>query len=145
MLDRYTIKNTLFAVIIMGMVSVIVLVILSIFTYLLKWQAPQAQVGIILTYIISGFLGGVLPSVIGERGKKKEVKNTERSTKNAIIKGITQGTIYMAVLLTISILLSANESWDMVQILLIWILLSVSSTLGIFIGEKFFGGGIKKC
>ena len=145
MLDRYTIKTTLFAVIIMGITSAATLVILSVFTYLFRWQAPQVQVGIILTYIISGFLGGVLPSMIGEGGKKKEVKNTERSTKNALIKGITQGTIYMAVLLSISILLSANENWDMVQILLIWILLSVSSTLGIFIGEKFFGGGIKKC
>ena len=143
--DRYTIKTTLFAVIIMGITSAATLVILSVFTYLFRWQAPQAQVGIILTYIISGFLGGVLPSMIEERRKKKEVKNTERSTKNALIKGITQGTIYMAVLLSISILLSANESWDMVQILLVWILLSVSSTLGIFIGEKFFEGGIKKC
>lgn len=145
MLDRYTIKNTLFAVIIMGITSAATLVILSVFTYLFRWQAPQAQVGIILTYIISGFLGGVLPSMIGERGKKKEVKNTERSTKNALIKGITQGTIYMAVLLSISILLSANEGWDMVQIFLIWILLSVSSTLGIFAGEKGLWVRVKKC
>lgn len=144
MLDRYTIKNTLFAVIIMGITSAIALVILSVFTYLLKWQAPQAQVGIILTYIISGFLGGVLPSMIGER-KKKEVKNTENSTKITLIKGTTQSAIYMAVLLSISILLSANEKWDMVQILLVWILLTASSTLGIFIGEKGFFSRIKKC
>lgn len=145
MLDRYTIKNTLFAVIIMGITSAATLVILSVFTYLFRWQAPQAQVGIILTYIISGFFGGVLPSMIGERGKKKEVKNTERSTKNALIKGTTQSAIYMAVLLSISILLSANENWDMVQILLVWILLTASSTLGIFIGEKGFFCRIKKC
>ena len=144
MLDRYTIKNTLFAVIIMGMVSVIVLVILSIFTYLLKWQAPQAQVGIILTYIISGFLGGFLSSIICGRGKKKG-EGADNSMKKTLICGITQGTIYMAVLLTISILLSANEGWDMVQIFLIWILLSVSSSLGIFTGEKGLWVRVKKC
>lgn len=145
MLDRYTIKNTLFAVIIMGITSAATLVILSVFTYLFRWQAPQAQVGITLTYIISGFLGGVLPSMIGERRKKKEVKNTENSTKITLIKGTTQSAIYMAVLLSISILLSANEHWDMVQILLVWILLTASSTLGIFIGEKGFFSRIKKC
>ena len=137
--DRYTIKTTLFAVIIMGITSAIALVILSIFTYLLKWQAPQAQVGITLTYIISGFLGGFLSYIICGSGKKKG-EMTDNSLKNTLICGVTQGTIYMAVLLTISILLSANESWDMVQILLIWILLSVSSALGIFTGEKAFGG-----
>ena len=145
MLDRYTIKTTLFAVIIMGITSAIALVILSVFTYLLKWQAPQARVGITLTYIISGFLGGFLSCIIGGRRKKKEVKNTENSTKITLIKGTTQGAIYMAVLLSISILLSANENWDMVQILLVWILLTASSTLGIFIGEKGFFGRVKKC
>jgi len=145
MLDSYTIKTTLFAVIIMGITSAATLVILSVFTYLFRWQAPQAQVGITLTYIISGFLGGFLSCIIGGRRKKKEVKNTENSTKITLIKGTTQSAIYMAVLLSISILLSANENWDMVQILLVWILLTASSTLGIFIGEKGFFGRVKKC
>ena len=131
---------------IMGITSVIALVILSILTFQLKWQAPQVQVGITLTYIISGFLGGFLPNVMGKsRIKKKGVGDTETSVKIVLVKGITQGTIYIAVLLSISILLSANEGWDMAQIFLIWILLSVSSSLGIFTGEKGLWVRVKKC
>jgi D-alanyl-lipoteichoic acid acyltransferase DltB (MBOAT superfamily) len=133
--DRYTIKNTLLSVIIMGITSAATLVILSVFTYLFKWQAPQAQLGITLTYIISGFLGGFLLSVIDKNRKtEKEVGNTEHIMKNTLITGITQGAIYMAILLSISILISANESWDIGQIVLIWILLVCSNTLGIFLG-----------
>lgn len=133
--DRYTIKTTLLSVIIMGIVSSSALVILSVFTYLFKWQAPQAQLGITLTYIISGFLGGFLPSVIGESGKnKKEVKNTENSMKTTLMKSVTQSTIYMSILLLISILISKSESWDIGQIVLIWILLVCSNALGIFLG-----------
>lgn len=146
MLDRDTIKRMLLSLVIMGITSVIALVILSILTFQLKWQAPQVQVGITLTYIISGFLGGFLPNVMGKsRMKKKGVGDTETSVKIVLVKGITQGTIYIAVLLSISILLSANEGWDMVQIFLIWILLSVSSSLGIFTGEKGLWGRERKC
>jgi hypothetical protein len=65
--------------------------------------------------------------MIGERSRKK---------RNLLICGMTLGTIYLAGLLAVSVLISANEAWDMVQILLIWLLLSASSTLGIFAGKK---------
>ena len=142
MLDRYAIKNILLSVVIMGILSMITLVILSVFTYDLKWQASQAQVGLTLTYIISGFVGGFLSCIV--RGDRKKKKHEENSLKNALSYGMTLGTIYMAVLLSISILISANTNWDMGLILLRWILLSTSCVLGIYIGEKGLWGLVKK-
>ena len=153
MLDRYAIKNILLSVVIMGIQSMITRVILSVFTYALKWQAPQAQVGLTLTYIISGFVGGFLSCIVRGESKKKEngvtksfveKKYEKNSLKNAMSFGMTLGTIYMAVLLSISILISANANWDIGLILLRWVLLSASCVLGIYVGEKGLWGLVKK-
>ena len=127
MINKYIIQKMLIGVIVMLIVSMVSLVILSALTYFYKWQAHQAQVGITLTYIISGFLGGFLSCMIGEHSREK---------RNLLICGMTLGTIYLAVLLAVSVLIAANEAWDIVQILLIWLLLSASSALGIFTGKK---------
>ena len=127
MINKYIIQKMLIGVIVMLIVSMVSLMILSALTYFYKWQAHQAQAGITLTYIISGFLGGFLSCMIGERSREK---------RNLLICGMTLGTIYLAVLLAVSVLIAANEAWDIVQILLIWLLLSASSALGIFAGKK---------
>ena len=119
----------LIGVIVMLIVSMVSLVILSALTYFYKWQAYQAQVGITLTYIISGFLGGFLSCMIGEHSREK---------RNLLICGMILGTIYLAVLLAVSVLIAANEAWDIVQIILIWLLLSASSALGIFTGDSAY-------
>lgn len=145
MLDKHTIKNTLLSVVLMGIVSVITLVILSVLVFLLKWQAPQAQVGITLTYIVSGFFGGFFfCSMRKSRKQKEEVGSTGDFMKNTLVYGMTLGTIYMAVLLALSILISANEYWDLVLIFLRWILLSASCVFGIFIGGKGLWNLVKK-
>ena len=117
------IKNTLLGLLAMVVVSVVSLIVLSTFTFLFKWQAPQAQVGIILTYILSGLAGGMVSAIFKNRG--------ENSLSKKLISGFTLGTIYMVMLLLISIAVSANSQWDMGQIVLIWILLCCSSVLGI--------------
>ena len=89
------------------------LLLLGVLTYLFQWKAAQAQLGITIIYIISGFLGGVW------------------SRANTLAYGIIQASVYMVVLLGASLLVSENESWDIVQILLRWILTSGSCVLGI--------------
>ena len=124
-MNNYAIKKIFWGVAIMLLTSFLALLILSILTYILKWQAPQAQVGIRLTYIVGGFIGGFFSCRIGE----------EDVIKNNLVCGMTQGALEMAILLGISILVSANAQWNLVQILLIWVLLSASCTLGISVAR----------
>ena len=152
MITISVVKKMLLEFVIRSLTAIVSLMVLSLLTYGLKWQAPQAQAGITVTYIISGLAGGFASCRIRKGTQRKKEKGStdkdferDHSLKNNLIYGVTQGTIYMAVLLSISILISANESWDMIQILLIWILMCVSSILGIFVGDKGLLGLVKKC
>ena len=56
------------------MVTVVVsLMIVSTLTYSFKWQADKAMVGIIVTYILAGFMGGVFVGKDGERTIRRNV------------------------------------------------------------------------
>ena len=52
------VKKYIAALGVMWMVSIVSLVIVGLLTYLFKWQADKAMIGIILTYVLAGFVGG---------------------------------------------------------------------------------------
>ena len=53
-------KKYLITVGVMLITSVISLLVLSILTYLFKWQADKATIGIIVTYALAVLLGGAV-------------------------------------------------------------------------------------
>lgn len=153
MINKNTIKSILLSLIIMGIVSVVMLLVLGVLTYILKWQASQAMVGITLTYIISGFVGGITQGVLLRRGPSK-IKEVEvlgmASAKGALsslentselrermINGLLLGTSYMLLLLILSIVFTQNANWDFTRLIMLWILLTCSSVLGSFVPNIF--------
>lgn len=127
MLNRNTIKNLFISLVIMGLTSVIILFVVSALTYLLKWQAPQALVGITLTYILTGFVGGMLQGALEGALELRE----------RVVHGLILGSVYMIILLLLSVVLVEKPGWDYVHLLMIWILLACSSVLGSFLSNIF--------
>ncbi|MGN1157832.1 MAG: TIGR04086 family membrane protein [Agathobacter sp.] len=121
------IKHILLSILVMMLTSLVTLCLLSLLIYLFKWQAPLAMKGITLTYILSGLSGGILYGGVSGR----------LELRDRLIRGVTLGTDYMLLLLLLSLMVTGNMNWDMTRLLMIWVLLSCSSVLGIFLGTTF--------
>ena len=53
------IKKYAISLVVMMMTVIVSLLIVSTLTYIFKWQADKAMIGIIITYVLGGFVGGV--------------------------------------------------------------------------------------
>ena len=104
------IKNFVFAMGSMLAMTVISLLVVSALVYLFKWQADKAMIGIIATYIVVGFCGGICL-----RCKRK------------IMGAIVLGTSYMF-LLVVCAYMGFRISFEFSgRCLLIWLLIICSS------------------
>ena len=56
----FKIKKYVLAIMMMFIVSMISIAILATFTYLFKWQADKATIGIIVTYALAVLSGGAV-------------------------------------------------------------------------------------
>lgn len=70
------IMKYIIAISIMLITSVISLLVLSILTYLFKWQADIATIGIIITYVLAGLSGGFILRKIEKKSLWKTVLDT---------------------------------------------------------------------
>lgn len=109
----YKIKKYIIAISSMLITSVISLLVLSILTYLFKWQADKAMIGIIITYILAGVVGGVC------------IK-TERRVRAAV--GL--GTLFFAILVLCSSIGFQIPFEFSSKFMLIWLLIISSSFIG---------------
>ncbi|MBQ8627272.1 MAG: YrzE family protein [Agathobacter sp.] len=135
MINKNTIKSIILSLIIMGIVSIVTLVVLGVLTYTLKWQAPEAMVGITFTYIISGLVGGMMQGVLNRR--VASILENSLELRERIISGLLLGTSYMFILLILSIVFTQNTNWDFTRLIVLWILLVCSSVLGSFLSNIF--------
>ena len=109
----YKMKKYIISLSVMMLVSIISLVLVSALTYLFKWQADKAMIGIIVTYIVAGFFGGICL-----RCKRK------------IAGAIALGTSYMF-LSVVCAYMGFGISFDFSKrCLLIWLLITCSSFAG---------------
>ena len=53
------IKKYAISLVVMMVTVIVSLLIVSTLTYIFKWQADKAMIGIIITYVLGGFVGGV--------------------------------------------------------------------------------------
>ena len=116
----HTIKKYIISLVIMCLVSILMLMVVSLLAYVYKWQADKALIGITVTYILAGFLGGF---------GLKRMSETKDMTKK-LVEGILLGVFFMMLLLLFSIIFTDNEFEISSRLLLIWMLLTGSTSLG---------------
>ena len=117
----YKVKKYIIAVGVMLMVSAVCLLVVSIFTYWLKWNSDRAMIGIMVTYVLSGFLGGVVLNRL-ERREYKPRKEAE-----VVVLSI----LYVLVLI-IGSFLCVQVSFEFTgKCILIWLLIMCSMYVGV--------------
>jgi len=112
----YKIKKYMIAISVMLVVSIVSLFVVSTFTYLFKWQANKAMIGIIVTYVLAGFAGGIC------------LRNeTQIGYRRRLIEALIIGTAYMLLLLLLSCFIFQIPFRFSIQFLMIWLLIVLSS------------------
>ena len=107
------VKKYVVSLFVMMIVSIVLLVIVSTLTYLLKWQADKAMIGIIVTYIFVAFSGG-----ISIKGKRK------------ILSAVMLGTLYVLLLVGVAYMGFQIPFTFSKRFLLIWLLVVCSTYVG---------------
>ena len=114
------VKKMMIPLLIMVLVAVIMLIGLSVLTYIYKWQADKALMGITITYIVAGFIGGM-----GQR----RLSDTKDMSKK-LLEGIFLGLIFIGLLVVVSLLVT-DHGWKFSsRFLMIWMLITGSACLG---------------
>lgn len=121
----HSIVSYVISILLMALLSLISLLALSVFTYLFKWQAPEAMIGIILTYVLAGFGGGLLSRTSGE-----EMAQSHRFLYPIIRDSLIKGSGYMLLLILISLLTTEPTDFDILRILAIWLLIVAGYAMG---------------
>ena len=114
-------RNSIIAIIIMVIVSVLSLFVVSMLSYTYKWQADKALIGITLTYIMTGFIGGLLKKIIDKEQKKMGRK---------MLEAMILSSIFMCGLIVLSVFVIQNPLEVSSRFLMIWMLLIGSTCLG---------------
>ncbi|MBR4025971.1 MAG: YrzE family protein [Lachnospiraceae bacterium] len=138
------IKQIIVSILFMAITSVLLLFLVSICTYIFKWQADMAMLLITFVYILTGIFGGML------YGKRQRTENGSTDTSERslyfdkksgfgkkLLQGIILGSVYMGILIFISVFGLQNTIKDYVRLMLLWILVVGGSVLGeMLFGEK---------
>ena len=115
------IKCFLLVLMIMVVVSVICLWMVSALTYTYKWQADKALIGITITYIVTGFCGGLSQKIMN--------KDTYSMGKK-MLEAIVMSSLFMGILIVLSVYFVQNPLEVTSRFLMIWMLLMGSTCLG---------------
>lgn len=111
----YKVKRYIICVSIMVLVSMVLLVVLTTLTYIFKWQADKAMVGIIVTYVMAGVAGGVY------------LRKTEKGTlRKKLLVSLMASALFIMILEIPSFLIVRNEFLFSGRFLLVWLLITCS-------------------
>lgn len=115
------IKIILVPLIFMIIITFVCLVIVSLLTYICKWQADKALIGITVTYILSGFSGGLV---------QKRQNKDEKSMGNKMLDAVLLGILFMMLLVAVSVLVARIPFEFSSRFLMLFMLLIGSTCLG---------------
>lgn len=115
------IKNVIFILVFMTLISIACLLIISAFAYIYKWQADKALIGITVTYIMAGFIGGF---------SKKIIEKEQKSIGQKMLEGMLMASVFMGGLMVLSVFVAQNPLEISSRFLMIWMLLIGSTCLG---------------
>ena len=119
----------------MGGASLLVLLIVSLLTYGLQWQADKAMFGITFTYIIAGFAGGLSMKWLPKLWKRRRIEAVQPEDENIgagekMLESLVAGTVFMVLLVILSVIFAVDEIQISSRFFLIWMLLTGSTALG---------------
>lgn len=112
----YKVKRYIIAIGMMLITSVVSLLVVSTFTYLFKWQADKAMIGIFVTYVLAGFIGGFCL----RKGKRGEIRRK-------VIESLILANIFTFLLILFSYIIFQIPFELSSRFLLIWMLIVCSS------------------
>lgn len=113
-------KQYILVILVMSLVAIISLVLVSGLTYLFKWQADKAMIGIIFTYIVVGFAGGQVKRRLSEKSDMMK----------RLLEGVCLGTLFAFGLVVLSLLFTDYSFVLSKRFFMIWFLLMGSSCVG---------------
>lgn len=108
----HRVKRYIISLSIMMIVAMVSLLIVSILTYLFKWQSDKAMIGIIVTYVFAGFAGGICLRREKQMGHRRK-----------LIESLIIGTAYMLLLLLLSCFVFQIPFQFSIRFLMIWLLI----------------------
>ena len=113
--------NIIVTLLVMVVVSLICLLVVSAFSYFYKWQADKALVGITITYIFAGFIGGIT---------QKFLDKSERNMGKKMLEAILISSIFIGMILGISAIVLQQPLMISSRFLSIYMLLAGSTCMG---------------
>ena len=125
--DMRKIRVYIIACILMLITVLLALAVLSSFIYLLKWKADMAMAGIIVIYILSGFVGGKSLAFLQ---KRQQTKNGQLSIASKALEALLLSSIFLCILMIISIFILRIPFGISVRFLLIVLLFAGSCFVG---------------
>ena len=105
---------------VMGVSSTILILALSILTYIWKWKADTALIGITFIYMLAGFLGGVCKKRISDEG----------AIGKKLLEGIVVGSLFAIILFVISVFGMKNAIIFDRRFFVVWMVIIGSCALG---------------
>ena len=115
------IGNLIIIIVFMFLIAAISLMLVAAFSYLYKWQADKALIGITVTYILAGFSGGLMQNR-WNRGNKTIGKK--------MAEGIALGTVFMAIIVLMAVFALESSVAVSTRFLMLWMLVAGSTCLG---------------
>ena len=96
----YRIKKYSIAIGAMIGMTLVSLLIVSTLTYLFKWQADKAMIGIIVTYILVGFAGGF---VLKRVSRKQNADERKKGVLQKALEAFSLSSIFTLIMTTLSL------------------------------------------
>ena len=129
------VKNMMISLIFMGVLTVILLVIIGIGAYYLKFEADIAMLLITVVYIFVGASGGVAHAFLERIQMKRSVFGP--NLLQTILGGVVLGSAYMLILLICAFLMVKTTIDDWLRFVILWLMVCGSCLLGkILFGRK---------
>lgn len=123
----YRIKKYSIAIGAMIGMTLVSLLIVSTLTYLFKWQADKAMIGIIVTYILVGFAGGF---VFKRVSKKQNAEERKVGVLQKALEVFSLSSVFMLLMIVLSTFVIQNPFEISGRLLMIWGLMTSSCFLG---------------
>ena len=85
---------------VMLLTVIVSLLVVGTLTYICKWQADKAMIGIIVTYVLSGLSGGYVLRLLERRDYGQERRG---AMKHKAIEVLVASVLFMMILLVVSV------------------------------------------
>ncbi len=111
----YRMRKYMVAICVMIVVSLVSLLVVSALTYVFKWQADKAMIGIIVTYILAGLAGGLSLKI-----------DSNIEVRRNMLQSAMLSAIFLSLLILCSFFVGQIIFGFSTRLFLVWILIACS-------------------